>query len=52
MTSSSLGNNIANGAGSVSFLCPKCQQNTIVRSRNEREMAAKYVCTCGFVGPN
>ena len=53
MTISSLGNNVANTAGSVSFQCPKCQQTTILRTRNEREIASKYVCSsCGFVGPN
>ena len=52
MVNSTLGSNVANTAGSVTFLCPKCQQTTIARARNEREIAAKYTCDCGFVGPN
>jgi len=53
MTNSTLGNSVANTAGSVSFKCPKCLEITITRTRNEREIAAKYTCTaCGFVGPN
>jgi predicted RNA-binding Zn-ribbon protein involved in translation (DUF1610 family) len=53
MANSTLGNNVANTAGSVSFLCPKCESTTITRTRNEREIAAKYTCTdCGFTGPN
>lgn len=44
---------MANTPGSVSFLCPKCQQSTITRARNEREIAAKFTCkSCGFTGPN
>ena len=44
---------MANTAGSVTFQCPKCQDSTIIRTRNEREIAAKYTCTkCGFTGPN
>jgi predicted RNA-binding Zn-ribbon protein involved in translation (DUF1610 family) len=53
MTQSTLGNSIANDAGSVSFACPKCKQGMIVRTRNEREIVARYTCpSCGFVGPN
>jgi predicted RNA-binding Zn-ribbon protein involved in translation (DUF1610 family) len=53
MSKSSLGNNIANTTGSVRFMCPRCQEAEIVRSRNERETVAKYTCPkCGFVGPN
>jgi len=53
MVLSSLGNNTANTAGSVTFKCPKCQETAIVRTRNERETAAKYTCKqCGFIGPN
>jgi predicted RNA-binding Zn-ribbon protein involved in translation (DUF1610 family) len=53
MANSTLGNNVANTAGSVNFQCPKCRQTTILRSRNEREIAAKYMCSsCGFTGPN
>lgn len=53
MVTSSLGNNVTNQAGSVSFPCPKCGETTIMRTRNEREIAAKYACSqCGFSGPN
>jgi predicted RNA-binding Zn-ribbon protein involved in translation (DUF1610 family) len=53
MVTSSLGNTVTNMAGSVSFPCPKCQETTLTRTRNEREIAAKYLCrSCGFVGPN
>ena len=53
MVRSTLGNNIANTSGSVTFKCPKCQENDIVRSRNEREIVSKYTCSkCGFIGPN
>jgi len=39
--------------GSVTFKCPKCGKSTIVRSKHDRQIAAKYVCSeCGFEGPN
>ena len=44
---------IANDQGNVRFLCPKCGDYEIVRSRHAREIVAKYVCPkCGFEGPN
>ncbi|HIH24697.1 TPA: RNA-binding protein [Candidatus Woesearchaeota archaeon] len=53
MANSTLGNSITNTTGSVRFLCPKCNEQEIVRSRNERETVAKYTCVkCGFIGPN
>ena len=53
MAHSSLGGSITNTSGSVTFPCPKCGKSTILRSRNEREIAAKYTCSeCGFTGPN
>lgn len=53
MATSTLGNNVANTAGSVSFTCPNCEQEQILRTRNEREIVAKYTCpNCGFTGPN
>lgn len=53
MANSTLGNSITNTTGSVRFLCPKCKEQEIVRSRNERETVAKYTCEkCGFTGPN
>ena len=43
---------IANNKGSVSFPCPNCGKQTIVRSSNARKIAAKYTCPeCGFIGP-
>jgi predicted RNA-binding Zn-ribbon protein involved in translation (DUF1610 family) len=45
--------NVANDNGSVSFLCPGCQKQLVVRSRHERSIVAPYTCSeCGFVGPN
>ncbi|MBR9700741.1 RNA-binding protein [Candidatus Woesearchaeota archaeon] len=53
MSSSTLGNSTANTPGSVRFPCPKCGKSEITRTRNEREIVAKYTCPeCGFVGPN
>jgi len=51
--STATGATVANDKGSVSFLCPQCGQQEIVRSRNERENVVKYTCSkCGFTGPN
>ncbi len=52
MTHSSLGNHTTNTPGSVTFTCPQCQKAQILRTRNEREIVAKYACVCGFTGPN
>lgn len=50
---STLGNNITNDSGSVTFKCPKCLKGTIIRTKNEREIVATYECPeCGFTGPN
>lgn len=44
---------ITNDRGSVIFMCPKCKEYEIVRSRAARQTVAKYTCPkCGFVGPN
>jgi len=44
---------LTNVSGSVSFVCPNCGKQTIVRCRHCREIAAKFVCPeCGFEGPN
>ncbi len=52
MSISTLGNETANTHGSVTFPCPVCGEK-IIRTRNEREIVAKYVCPkCGFEGPN
>lgn len=43
---------IANSQGSVSFPCPKCGKETIVRSGHARAIAAVYTCpACTFEGP-
>lgn len=45
--------NIANDTGAVTFLCPKCGFDSIVRSSRERKNVTTYTCPkCGFVGPN
>lgn len=39
--------------GTVNFKCPKCLGYELVRTPNERKIAAKYHCPkCGFEGPN
>lgn len=44
---------ITNDSGSVTFVCPGCNDFEIVRSRKAREIVAQYTCPkCGFVGPN
>ena len=46
------GSKIINEEGAVSFKCPKCGDNDIVRSRKARELAKSYTCSkCGFTGP-
>ncbi len=51
--STATGASVVNDKGSVSFLCPKCGETEIVRSRNERENVVRYACEkCGFTGPN
>ena len=41
------------GAGSVTFLCPRCGKGKIRRTHHERKIATKYHCSsCGFEGPN
>jgi hypothetical protein len=44
---------ITNDSGRVIFACPKCGEDTIIRSSKARKLAMKYKCTkCGFEGPN
>lgn len=44
---------ITNDKGAVVFKCPNCKDYEIVRSKNARQIVAKYTCPkCGFVGPN
>ncbi|MBR9703570.1 DUF1610 domain-containing protein [Candidatus Woesearchaeota archaeon] len=44
---------MTNDRGSVSFPCPKCGKSTIIRTKNERQNVATYICSaCGFEGPN
>ncbi|MDD9952838.1 MAG: hypothetical protein OXR66_00715 [Candidatus Woesearchaeota archaeon] len=52
MANSVLGNSTSNMTGSVSFTCPSCKKEEIIRTRNEREIVANYSCKCGFTGPN
>ncbi len=48
----STGTEIVNDCGSVTFPCPSCGKEKIVRSRFARQIAAQYKCICGFTGPN
>lgn len=43
---------VTNDLGTVRFKCPSCGKVDIVRSRNMRAIAARYVChECNFAGP-
>ena len=49
----SIGIDITNDIGSVTFPCPSCGKEKIVRSQHAREIVAQYKCSkCGFTGPN
>ena len=53
MECSSTHTNITNMGGTARFMCPKCGEHEIVRSKRARELAMKYNCPkCGFEGPN
>jgi len=40
-------------SGSVSFLCPSCGTEEIIRCTSCRKKSVKYVCPkCSFEGPN
>ncbi len=43
---------IVNDVGSVNFVCPACDKAKVVRCKNCREISARYLCGCGFTGPN
>ena len=43
---------ITNDTGNVRFKCPACEKEEIIRCKHCREISAKYVCKCGFSGPN
>ena len=44
---------ITNLNGSVSFDCPNCGKETLVRCKDCRNKAIKYKCSkCNFEGPN
>ena len=44
---------ITNLVGSVSFSCPSCDEEEIIRCSHCRKIVAKYKCgACGFGGPN
>lgn len=38
--------------GAVSFKCPSCNKQEIVRCPDCRKKSIKYICSCGFEGPN
>ncbi|MBI4449219.1 RNA-binding protein [Candidatus Woesearchaeota archaeon] len=39
--------------GAVRMACPSCTKETIIRCRDCRHLAVKYLCHgCGFEGPN
>lgn len=43
---------LVNDSAHITFMCPKCQDAEISRSRNARVLAKKYTCPkCDFVGP-
>ncbi len=46
------GKSFVNDYGAVSFTCPVCKNTLIKRTSHERRLGAKYVCECGFSGPN
>lgn len=44
---------ITNDVGTVTFICPQCSKNPIIRCVHCRKAATKYQChECGFRGPN
>ena len=44
---------ITNDTSSVTFPCPNCGKEEIIRSGQARKIVAKYKCSkCGFTGPN
>ncbi|MBR9690815.1 RNA-binding protein [Candidatus Woesearchaeota archaeon] len=50
---SSCKKDVSNDTGNVSFKCPKCGKEDIIRCTHCRDIAAKYVChSCKFEGPN
>jgi len=49
----STGVDVMNDKGSVTFDCPQCGKQKIIRSYNARQISAKYRCPeCEFEGPN
>lgn len=46
------GNKLANDPADVVFMCPKCSEAEIARSKKARSLGKPYTCpSCGFVGP-
>ena len=44
---------VGNMPGAVTFMCPSCGKQQIIRCEHCRRVAAKYICpSCGFEGPN
>lgn len=45
--------NIGVQGGATIFMCPKCGEQEIVRSKYAKRLGVKYTCKkCGFSGPN
>lgn len=44
---------VTNLPGTVTFPCPKCAKEQILRCPHCRKTSVKYTCPkCGFIGPN
>lgn len=52
LTCTSCKTKITNLAGSVRFTCPNCDKEEIIRCNHCRKIATRYICGCGFSGPN
>ena len=52
ITCNSCKKKVMNNIGCVIFKCPSCGKEDIVRCKECRVLAIKYVCSCGFTGPN
>ena len=38
--------------GVVKFKCPNCNKQEIIRCMGCRKKVIRYICSCGFEGPN
>ena len=43
---------VMNNQGAVTFKCPSCDKEDIIRCKECRVLAIKYTGSCGFSGPN